>query len=566
MNRHNVIGSILLILLFIVAGRAVILHLSSESVSPNFPNVMKQYVKTITIPSMRGDILDRNGETLALSTPMVIVGVRNREFTKSIEKRRELAKLLDRSDEWLSKKVDNRPHLRYVKLKDQVSPDIKKRIVALNIEGIEFRRGVRRYYPDGDIISNLLGFTNSKDRGQEGVEKSYNYQLNGYPEKVQVIKDREGKAIETVGLVKRGKKGGDFKLSIDRRVQFIAYQALRKALQEYKAVSGTVVVLDSDRGEVLAMVNLPSYNPNDSSQRRGEALRNRAVTDVLEPGSTMKPLTIASALEYGVIDKDDKIDTSPGRLRFKGASIGEYAGHNYGVVSIEELLWVSSNVGSAKVALKLTPEQLWSTLDKVGVGRVTGVGFPGEVKGKLRSHKNWVKVDHATISYGHGIDMTPLQIAQAYLALAEDGVITPITLLHNDSSLNRDEGRRVFSAEVAKTVRMMLEGVTSNPKGTAKKARVAGYRVGGKTGTAEKLVNGRYKDSEGKSFGHTAIFAGMAPIEDPKIVAVVVVVDPQGKKYTGGWVAAPVFSEVVGGALRIMGVAPQPNNGGEVSG
>ncbi len=555
--RRNVIFVLLGSALLAVVWRAVMLHLFPEYISARLPDrADHQHVGEMLIPARRGEIVDRNGAVLALSTPMVTVGCNPSRFPDAPEKRKALAKLLDKPDSWLRKKLQRYADKQYIPLKRQVEPEVKQKIAALEIAGVEFRRGSRRFYPEGEAMGSFLGFTNRQDIGQEGIEYAFDEWLNGTPERVSVVRDAARKPIETLGLVEQGEAGKRLHLSLDRRLQFLAYRSLNQALKKHDASSGSVVVLDSDRGEILAMVSLPSFNPNDLSQRKGGALRNRAVTDLLEPGSTMKPFTVAAAMESGLVDRETVIDTNPGSFRMRGLTVREFRGHNYKEVTMEKLLQKSSNVGSAKVALMMEPEQFWRVLDLAGIGEETGSSFPGEAVGVLRDYARWRKVEQATMSYGYGMSVTPLQLARAYTALAEDGVIRPLTLLYQPDEPDRYGTRRVISAETARQLRKMMEKVTQEG-GTARRARVKEYRVAGKTGTVDKLVGGRYKDAEGKPFGHVALFAGMAPINDPKIVVVVVVDDPKGKYYTGGAVAAPIFSEVMGGALRVMGIAPE---------
>ena len=539
-----------------VVWRAMMLHLFPEEISAKLPYRVKQHIGKMLIPARRGEIVDRTGEVLALSTPMVTVGCNPQKFPDSVEKRAALAKLLGKTDRWLKKKLERYEDKRYIPLKKQVEPETKQKIAALKIKGVEFRRGSRRFYPEGEAMASMIGFTNQQDVGQEGVELAYDSWLDGKPEQVRVVRDAVGKSIETLSLIERGEEGKRLHLTLDRRLQFLAYRSLNRALKEFDAESGTVVVLDSDRSEILAMVSLPSFNPNDLAQRKGGALRNRAVTDLLEPGSTMKPFTVAAAMENGIVTTSTTIDTSPGTLRVGRKTIREFRNHNYKEVNMARLLQKSSNVGSAMVALMMKPQQFWRVLDLAGIGEETGSTFPGEGTGVLRDYARWRKVEQATLSYGYGMSMTPLQLARAYTAIAEDGMIRPITFLQSEEAERDQESRRGFSAKTAKDVRLMMEKVTQEG-GTARRARVKEYRVAGKTGTVDKLVGGRYADADGKPFGHTALFAGMAPVEDPRVVVVVVVDGPKGKYYTGGAVAAPVFSEVMGGALRVLGIPPE---------
>ncbi len=552
--RRILVGGLLLLAMTALVWRAVVLHLLPEEVSARIPHRVKQHIGEMLIPARRGEIVDRNGAVLALSTPVVTVGCNPQKFSASAQQHAELEKLLGEESGWLAGKVSHYASRRYIPLKRQVTPPVQKKIAALGIEGIEFRRSTRRYYPEGEAMASLLGFTNQMDEGQEGIELAYREWLDGSPERVSVVRDASRNPIETLGLVEQGEEGKLLHLSLDRRLQFLAYRSLSRAIREHDADSGSVVVLDSERGEVLAMVSLPSFNPNDPAQRKGGALRNRAVTDLLEPGSTMKPFTVAAALESGVVTTDTVIDTAPGRFRVGRKTITEFRNHDYKKIDLATLIKKSSNVGAAKVALMMKPQQLWRILDLTGIGELTGSGFPGEATGVLRDYARWRRVEQATLSYGYGLNMTPLQLARAYSAIAEDGVVGTITLLHQPDGDDR-EMRRVFSAETARKVRSMMEGVTGEG-GTARRASVKGYRVAGKTGTVDKIVGGRYADKDGKTFGHTALFAGMAPARNPRIVVVVVIDDPKGEAYTGGAVSAPVFSEVMGGALHIMGIPP----------
>ncbi len=583
--RPLLMAGVLTAVVVLLVWRAVQLHMFPEEVSTRLPDRAKnQHIGEMRIPPRRGEIVDRNGSVLALSTPVVTVGVSPRQLLalrqrwteerkngdQSQRQRAEgalllqqsrwkkLDKLLGKSSGWFRQKLEHYASRHYIPLKRQVAPHIQKQIAALEIKGVEFRRGARRYYPEGEAMASFLGFTNQKDRGQEGIELVYDQWLSGSPERVSVVRDASRNAVETLGLIERGEDGKRIQLSLDRRLQFLAYRSLNRALIKHDANSGSVVVLDSNRGEVLAMVNLPSFNPNDRTQRKGGALRNRAVTDVLEPGSTMKPFTVAAALENGVVTTATVLDTAPGRYRIGRKVITEYRNKNYGEVTMERLLQKSSNVGSAMVAMEMKPEQMWKVLDRAGVGEPTGSGFPGEVAGVLRDHARWRKVEQATISYGYGISLTALQLARAYQALAEEGVVRPISLIHQPDPSAAEETRRVFSQETARQVRLMMETVTQ-PGGTATRAAVEGYRVAGKTGTVNRLVGGRYLDEAGEPFGNIALFAGLAPVESPEIVIVVVVDDPKENGTTGGAVAAPVFADVMGGALRVMGVPPSPS-------
>ncbi|MBT7307773.1 MAG: penicillin-binding protein 2, partial [Gammaproteobacteria bacterium] len=418
-----------------VVWRAMVLHLFPEEVSARLPYRVNQHLGKMSIPARRGEIVDRNGEVLALSTPMVTVGCNPQKFPQSREKRAALAALLGQSDSWLKKKLNRYGDKQYIPLKRQVEPEVKQKIAALQIKGVEFRRGSRRFYPEGEAMASFVGFTNLKDVGQEGVELAYNDWLDGSPEQVRVVRDAAGKPIETLALIKRGEEGRRLHLTLDRRLQFLAYRSLNKALKEHMASTGSVVVVDTDRSEILAMVSLPSFNPNDLAQRKGGAVRNRAVTDLLEPGSTMKPFTVAAALDSGVVTTETVIDTSPGTFRVGRKVIREYRGHDYGTMDLAKLLQKSSNVGSAKIALMMEPRDYWRVLDQAGFGESTGSNFPGEGAGVLRDYARWGEMGQAILSYGYGVNMTPLQLARAYTALAEDGMVRPITFLQSPQGI-----------------------------------------------------------------------------------------------------------------------------------
>ncbi len=555
--RRRFIYSLLIIGVIALTARAFDLHLvRGPYLQAEGENRAVRYTE---MPSRRGSIVDRNGEILALSTPMVTVGVNPEELMEALvrspahqAKLKQLEQLLGEEAGQLEDKISRAIVLerKYIPLKRQLEPQLQNKIAMLQIPGLEFRRGMKRFYPEGETMASLLGFTNLDDMGQEGLELAYDEYLTGIPARFRVVQDRYGQPIRT-DLREVAEPGDTLQLSIDRRLQFFAFNALKKAVDYHKAISGSAVVLDTESGEVLAMANYPTFNPNDQEQRTGDGLRNRAVTDLFEPGSTMKPFTVAAALENSILHENTLIDTAPGRLRIGSKMISEYRYKNFKTINVSTVVQKSSNVGSAKIALMMEPKQLWEMLHNVGIGEVVGSGFPGEESGVLRDYTGWRDVEQAVHSYGYGMSVTPLQLARAYSVLAEDGVLRPVWFLRNPQQVS--EGEPALSEETARRVRRMLEGVTQFG-GTAIAAQVDGYRVAGKTGTVDKIVGGKYS-----SRNHMAVFAGMGPMknDDPKVVTVVVINDPKHDGYTGGAVSAKVFSDIMGAAFRILGIPPE---------
>jgi cell division protein FtsI (penicillin-binding protein 3) len=423
--------------------------------------------------------------------------------------------------------------------------------MALHIPGVYMQREYRRFYPAGDVTAHLVGFTGIDEKGQEGFELKYQDWLSGKPGSRHVIKDRQGHIVEDLEAVKLPQDGRDLVVSIDRKVQYLAYRELSKAVEENKAKAGAAVVLDAKTGEVLAMVNLPSYNPNNPNNINGKS-RNRAIVDTFEPGSTMKPMTIAAGLETGKYTPDTKIDTYPGTYKIGTATVHD--SHPQGVLSVAQVIQKSSNVGASKIALSMEPHYMWGMFNQLGFGTITHVGFPGEVSGRLRDYKTWRPIEQATMSYGNGISVTLIQLARAYTVFANDGELKPVTLVKLKPK-EMPVGQQVFSAATARSVRSMLELVVL-PGGTAPRAQIMGYRVAGKTGTAHKPGIGGYQDK------YIASFVGMAPASNPRLIVAVMVDEPSAGKYYGGEVAAPAFSAVMGATLRMMGIpqdAPNDN-------
>ncbi len=498
-----------------------------------------RYARVIEVPAHRGMITDRNGEPLAISTPVESVWASPGEVEIDLRQLMNLARVLDMTPEALKSKL-TAPR-EFVYLKRQLPPELARQVAALGIPGISLQREYRRYYPAGEVTSQLLGFTDVDDNGREGVELALQSQLGGKPGNQRVIKDRRGHIVEDVASLRAPKEGADVALSIDSKLQFLAYREIKQAVIDHKAKSGSIVVLDAKSGEVLALANWPSYNPNNRSGASLAVMRNRAVTDLFEPGSTMKPFAAAAALESGKFQPDTRIDTGDGRMTINGRTIHDT--HPDGVMTVAMVLQKSSNVGAAKMALSLPPQTFWQDLSACGFGTATGSGFPGEASGILRDYHTWRPIEQATMSYGNGISVNLLQMARAYTIFANDGELKPISLVRGGAA----SGERVYSPRTARAVRDMLELVVQ-PGGTAPQAQIQGYRVAGKTGTAHKLQNGRYVDE------YVASFIGLAPASDPRLIVAVMVDEPSGREYYGGLVAAPVFSNVMGASLRALDV------------
>lgn len=503
-----------------------------------------RFARTIELPANRGRILDRNGLILASSVAAQSIWAIPEDVDTDAGRRAELARLLEMPVSELNKKLDGGDKT-FVWLKRQVDAPVARKIAALSMQGIYQRRAYKRMYPEGEAAAHVVGFINVDNNGQEGVELSFDKELAGHAGSRRVIKDRMGRVVEDVGEQVPPVDGRDLQLSIDSKVQFFAYQKLRDAVLQNKARSGSVVVLDSITGEVLALANFPSYPPERRQNLTGEQLRNRALTDMFEPGSTMKPVTVAMALEAGRVTPQTVIDTAPGRFSIGGFTISDT--HNYGALTVEGVIQKSSNVGALKIAQRMSPHEMWETYAALGYGQKPQLQFPGAVTGRLRPWKNWRPVEQATMAYGYGMSASLFQMARSYTAFANDGQIIPVTMLRSSAPA---AGRRVFSTENAASVRKMLQ-MAAGPGGTGQKAQTVGYSVGGKSGTARKQVGRSYSSSK-----YRAWFTGMAPINAPRIVVAVMIDEPSAGQYYGGSVAAPVFSEVVQQTLRMMAVQP----------
>ena len=503
-----------------------------------------RFARTLTLPANRGRILDRNGLILASSVPAPSVWANPEELDRSPEGLRRLGQLLEISPAELAKKLENEDKT-FVWLRRQMDEPVVKQILALNIKGIYTIKEYKRLYPEGESAAHIVGFTNVEDKGQEGIEYVFQNQLSGKPGARRVIKDRLGRVVEDVGQMTPPVDGEDLQLSIDSKVQFFAYQKLREAVLQNKAKAGSVVVLDAQSGEILALANYPSYSPDKRLNLSGEQLRNRALTDSFEPGSTMKPFAIALALEKGIIKPETIIQTAPGTINITGSTITD--SHPHGALTVNEVIQKSSNVGTVKIAMQLQPREMWEMFTAVGLGQKPQLPFPGVVSGRLRAAKTWRPVEQATMSYGYGVSTSLFQMARAYTIFASDGKSLPATLIKNGQI---PAGVPVISPENAKAVRHMLN-LAAGPGGTAPKAQTIGYSVGGKTGTAHK--------QEGKGYAgkkYRGVFVGMAPIENPRIVVAVMIDEPTNGAYFGGDVAAPVFSQTVQQSLRLLGVQP----------
>lgn len=508
-----------------------------------------RYNRTLTLPSQRGKITDRHGELLAISSPVESVWANPSDVTISPSQSKKIADLLGLKPETVAKKLVNSER-EFVYLKRRVSPELGAEVMKVGVPGVYLQREYKRYYPAGEVTAHLVGFTGIDDQGQEGFELIFNKELSGKSGSRRVIKDRAGHIIEDLEAVKVPQDGHDVTLSIDRRIQYLAYRELAKAVDKFKAKAGAAVVLDAKTGEVLAMVNLPTYNPNKPVNIVGKT-RNRAITDMYEPGSTMKPVTAAAAMDAGKYQPDTKIDTAPGYMTIGPATIHD--AHPHGVLTVAEVIQKSSNVGAAKMALSLDRQYLWSVFNLIGFGTKTHIGFPGEASGKLRDYKTWRPIEQATMSYGHGISVTLLQMARAYTVFANDGELKPVSLLKLKEA---PVGTQVFTAKTAHEVKDMLELVVL-PGGTALRAQVLGYRVGGKTGTTVKLGDHGYEKNK-----YVGSFVGMAPASNPRLIMAVMIDDPSSGEYYGGTVAAPVFSAVMADSLRMLSVpqdAPNDN-------
>ena len=504
----------------------------------------KRSTHTLEVPATRGRVLDRSGQLLATSVPVPSIWAIPKDFKATPEQRRQLGKLLGMDATELEQRLGS-GSANFAWVRRQVEPELWTQINALGIKGLYQSREYRRRYPEGESAAHVVGFTDIEDQGQEGIELAFQSQLRGHKGQRGVVKDRLGRVIEDTGANIEPADGRDIELSIDAKVQFFAYQRMREAVAEHKAKAGSVVVLDIQTGEVLALANYPSYDPGNRGRRSGEQLRNRALTDIFEPGSTMKPFVMAQALESGRVKPDTPINTAPGSVVVSGIAIKD--AHPHGMLSAREVIQKSSNIGTVRIAMQMPARELWELYASVGYGQKPQIDFPGAVTGRLRPYKSWRPIEQATMAYGYGLSASLLQIARAYTVFARDGEVIPISLLRQD---HRAAGIRVFSPETAREVRHMLQ-MAASPGGTGTLAQTVGYSVGGKSGTAHKQEGKGYAANKYRSW-----FVGLAPIDKPRIVVAVMVDEPSNGVYYGGAVAAPVFSQVVQQTLRLMSVPP----------
>ena len=525
-----------------LAGRAAYL----QGVNNEFLQAQgeSRYSRVIPVPATRGRIADRNGDVLAVSTPVRSIWAIPSDAALSPADMRQLAALLETDVQTLSTRLTSERD--FVFLRRQVPPEVARQVADLRLPGIHQQQEYRRYYPGGDVTAHVLGFTSVDDRGQEGVELAFDQSLKGRPGSRRVIRDRRGQIIEDVESIRLPQDGQDLVLSIDKKIQFLAYSALREAVEKHKAYAGSVVVLDARTGEILALVNAPTFNPNNRSNLSGAQLRNRALTDVFEPGSMMKPFIAALALDHGKVNADTLIDLGNGRMTMGRATISDVR-RPKGPVTVAGVVKTSSNVGTVKMAMQFQPDEMWRMFDALGIGTPLNLGFPGEAGGRLRPARSWRPIEQATMSYGYGLSSTLLHMARAYTVFTRDGELMPLSLTRLDAP--PQPIARVFSRESAHALREMLEQATG-PEGTGGRARVAGYRVAGKTGTAHKLEAGQYTDK------YISSFVGFAPVSNPRLIIAVMIDEPRAGQHFGGAVAAPVFARITEGALRTLGVAP----------
>jgi len=543
--RSKLIVAVIALSFGVLAARAVYIQVIENDFFQQKGAV--RFARTLDLPANRGRVLDRNGLILASSVPAPSIWAVPEDVERDPVRLKQLAQLLELPMTELDKRLADEDK-GFVWLKRQVDLGVAKEVMALGIKGIHQREEYKRQYPEGEAAAHVVGFTNVEDSGQEGIELAFNKDLAGRAGSRRVIKDGQGRVVEAVGEQVSPVDGRDLQLSIDSKVQFFAYQKLRDAVLLHKAKAGSVVVLDVQSGEVLALANYPSYSPASRQNMSGEQLRNRALTDTFEPGSTMKPFVISLALEKGLVTPTTMIQTAPGRFNIGNATISD--AHPHGMLSVNEVIQKSSNVGTVKIAMQMQPREMWTMFSQVGLGQKPQLPFPGAVSGKLRAYKTWKPIEQATMSYGYGLSTSLFQLAHAYSVFGRDGELVPVTMI---KTAQPAAGVRVMETGHANAVLNMLHMVTG-PGGTAPKAQTMGYSVGGKTGTAHKVEGRGYADKKYRGF-----FVGLAPIDKPRIVVAVMIDEPTAGKYFGGDVAAPVFSETVQQTLRLLGIQPDMN-------
>lgn len=544
LRRQLVLLGFLLLALGLIA-RAVQLQIFEHSFLQAQGDA--RHHRTLAIPSHRGDLLDRNGAPLAISTPIDSVWGDPAQLQQAEQKIPQLAKILSLSPDDLLARVNRAAQEKkeFIYIARHIRPDIATSVVELDFPGVSMLREYRRYYPSADAAAHVIGFTDIDDIGREGMEMAYNEWLSGEPGLRRVIRDLNGREIEGVEIVREAVPGKDLHLSIDKQLQFFATRGLNQAIEQHKAASASIVVMNVVTGEVVAMANYPSYNPNSVVERTGEKQRNRSITDVFEPGSTIKPFTIAAAISSGKFNAADTVSTSPGRYRIGKYEVRDI--NDYGLLDLRGIIKKSSNVGVSKVATQLDPMHMWTMFDQFGFGHAPGSAFPGEAAGYLNHPTVWHHVEQATLSYGYGISVSILQLVRAYAAIANDGVMPEVTFIRRDESA---PGKRIISKKVAGELKYMLESAVSD-EGTGRAARIPGYRVAGKTGTSHRAQGGSYAEDR-----YISVFAGFAPVSQPRFASVVVVHDPSAGQHFGGSVAAPVFASVMANALRLHAIEP----------
>lgn len=541
--RHNIVLLFFTLAFLVIAGRASYLQVFSSDYLKREGKA--RYLRISQDNAVRGMIVDRMGTPLAISTPVDSIWAHPFTFNSTRKNFKKLASLLGMSAYELKKLAVKNSGREFMYLRRHVTPEVAQRIKAMEIPGVFQQREYRRYYPMGSVFGHVVGFTNIDDVGQEGLELSYEPLLQATPGRKRVIKDNRGKTIETVESISLPVSGSDLRVSLDRRIQYLAYRELKAAVKKHNAKSASAIVLDAASGEILAMVNEPGFNPNSRLERKSQLFRNRAVTDALEPGSTLKPFTIAAALESGRYTPGTWIDTAPGTYRVGSKTIHDTK--DYGRLTVSGVIQKSSNVGATKIALDIGKSRLWDLLTNVGFGQYSGSALPGEARGIIRHPDDWVKMDHAAMSFGYGISVTPIQLARSYTALANGGDLVQLTMLPGQEPVVT---KNVMSQRTAKQITGMLE-LAAGEHGTGNAAQVRYYRVAGKTGTVHKLVDGKYADNN-----YVALFAGVAPVSNPKLVMVVTVDDPSNGKHYGGQIAAPVFANVMAGTMRLLNIPP----------
>ena len=540
--RMATVGGLLLSGLVLVAGRAFYLQgLNTDYLQGKGDAVAN---RNLTLPAHRGQVADRHGQLLAISTPVESLWARPAELKLSAEQRAHLARVLGMPASELSKKLTRKSRGEFA-VQRPVTPEQAVKIAAMGVPGLHLRREFRRYYPAGEVAAHVVGFTNVDDMGQEGVERAYQDWLAGREGERQIMRDRRGNTIRDLAPIKTAQMGGNLALALDLKIQYLAHRELAAAIAQHKAKGGSVVVLDAKTGEILALANQPIFNPNNRRNYKPGPMRNRAVIDTFEPGSTIKPFVAAAVLERGLFHPNTVIDT-PETWRVGNKLVRDV--HPHPQMTVSEIIQKSSNVGAVKMAMALTPLQYWEVLHRSGFGQLPGSGFPGETAGRLRDGRAWKPVEHATMAYGYGLSVSLLQLTRAYMAFANDGEVMPLSFLKREPQ--EIVGERVFSPSVAREVRAMMETVTQEG-GTGLRTRVPGYRVAGKTGTAHKLVDGRYASDR-----YLSSFVGMAPASNPRLIIGVVIDEPSGGVYYGGSVAGPVFAQVMAASLRQLALPP----------